>query len=69
MRRWKRIFGILTLVACGVLAVVFWPEKPEPVYKGKKLSEWMVGLGCDHVYRRNAEAAATGSVIREAVLR
>jgi hypothetical protein len=32
------------------LAVVFWPEKPEPVYKGKKLSEWVMEphgfIGC-----------------------
>jgi hypothetical protein len=43
MRRRKVILGILALLACGVLAVVFWPEKeiPEPVYKGRKLSEWI----------------------------
>src|SRR4051812_23084651 len=43
MRRRKVIITILALVLCGVLAVVFWPEKekPEPVYKGKKLSEWV----------------------------
>src|SRR4051812_20035075 len=40
MRRRKAIIGIVVLVVCAVLAVVFWPEKPEPVYKGKKLSEW-----------------------------
>jgi hypothetical protein len=42
MRHRKIVVGILVLVACGVLAVVFWPEKPEPVYKGKKLSEWVI---------------------------
>jgi hypothetical protein len=42
MRRRKVIFGILAVVVCGVLAAVFWPEKPEPVYKGKKLSEWVL---------------------------
>jgi hypothetical protein len=42
VRRRKFIFGILALVLCGVLAVMFWPEKPEPVYKGRKLSEWVV---------------------------
>jgi hypothetical protein len=26
---------------CAALAAVFWPEKPEPVYNGKKLSEWL----------------------------
>jgi hypothetical protein len=42
MRRRRVIIGILALVVCGVLAVVFWPEKPEPVYKGKKLSELLL---------------------------
>ena len=43
MRRRKVIIGILALLLCGVLAWMFWPEKemPEPVYKGKKLSEWI----------------------------
>src|SRR3954463_5623944 len=42
-RRRKIIIGILAVVLCGMLAVGFWPEKekPEPVYKGKKLSEWV----------------------------
>src|SRR3954471_2210964 len=43
MRSRKIILGILALAVCGVLlAVVFWPEKPEPIYKGRKLSEWIV---------------------------
>jgi hypothetical protein len=42
MRHRKVIIAILPLVACGILAAIFWPEKPEPVYKGKKLSEWVV---------------------------
>jgi hypothetical protein len=43
MRRPNIIIGIVVLVVCGTLAVMFWPEKqmPEPVYKGKKLSEWV----------------------------
>ena len=41
MRRRKVIIGILALLLCGVLAWMFWPEKPEPVYKGRKLSEWL----------------------------
>src|SRR3954467_12452352 len=44
MRRRKLIIGILALVLCVVLAFVFWPEKPEPVYKGRKLSEWVMGV-------------------------
>src|SRR3954463_11693946 len=45
MRRPNIIIGILAVVVCGVLlAVAFWPEKemPEPVYKGRKLSEWVI---------------------------
>jgi hypothetical protein len=41
MRRRNLIIGALALVLCEVLAVAFWPEKPEPVYKGRKLSEWL----------------------------
>jgi hypothetical protein len=43
-RRRKLLLGIFALVLCGVLAVMFWPEKPEPVYKGRKLSEWVVEI-------------------------
>src|SRR5689334_14916391 len=44
MRHRKVIIGLLALVVCGVLAVVLWPEKeiPEPIYNGKKLSEWVL---------------------------
>jgi hypothetical protein len=45
MRRSKIIFGILGLSLSGLLAVVFWPEKPGPVYNGRKLSEWVRVLG------------------------
>jgi hypothetical protein len=33
---------ILSVLLIGVLAIAFWPEtkKPEPVYKGRRLSEW-----------------------------
>src|SRR3954452_8424097 len=44
-RRRQVIIRILAVVVCGVwLTVVFWPEKemPEPVYEGKKLSEWVM---------------------------
>ena len=45
-QRRRAIIGILALVVCGVLVAYFWPEKPEPVYKGIKLSEWVViGVG------------------------
>src|SRR4051794_3322329 len=42
----KMILALLTLLAlvlCGVLAVVFWPRKPEPVYEGRKLSKCILG--------------------------
>jgi len=35
---------LLILAACAVvalLAAVFWPKEREPVYQGKKLSEWL----------------------------
>src|SRR4051794_19680388 len=38
-RRRKIIIGLLALVLCGVVAAVLWPEKPEPVYEGSKLSK------------------------------
>src|SRR3954471_23109933 len=44
MNRRKVIIAVPALAACVVLAVVFWPEKPEPVYKGRKLSEWMMDM-------------------------
>jgi hypothetical protein len=59
MRRRKTILGILALVVCGVLAVVFWPEKPEPVYKGKRLSEWVVDFGSN---QPNALAEAVEAI-------
>jgi hypothetical protein len=45
-RRRKIILGILALIICGGLAALLWPEKEklEPVYKGKKLSEWVVSF-------------------------
>src|SRR4051812_6257679 len=55
-KRRKAIVGILALVLCGLLAVVFWPEKPEPVYKGRKLSEWMISLGMSQELFINREA-------------
>jgi hypothetical protein len=38
MRSRKIIIGILAVVVCGVLAVVFW--RREPAYGGKKLHAW-----------------------------
>src|SRR4051794_23011316 len=54
MRRRRVIIGMLALMLCGILAVVFWPEKPEPIYKGKKLSEWaeMAGTPNSGAYMR-----------------
>src|SRR3954468_3281451 len=50
MRRRKIILGILALVLCGILAAALWPEPSEPVYKGRKLSEWLMephkSIGC-----------------------
>src|SRR5438045_4453980 len=44
MRPRKTVIGLLALAGFVVLAVVVWPEKrelAEPVYKGKKLGEWL----------------------------
>jgi hypothetical protein len=54
MPRRKVIIAILAAVVCGVLAVVFWLEEPEPVYKGKKLSEWIIDEDVQSVERREA---------------
>src|SRR4051794_21128856 len=42
-RHRKLLFGMfaLTLALIGVLAVALWRQKPEPVYQGKRLSEWV----------------------------
>src|SRR4051812_14802182 len=56
MRRRKIIIGILALVVVEVLAVVFWPEESEPVYKGKKLSEWVIRTGTSPELFFNREA-------------
>src|SRR3954464_13412647 len=56
MRRRKVIIGILALVLCGVLAVVFWPEaeRPEPIYNGRKLSQWAQSFGTNGAQREAA---------------
>src|SRR4051812_7051961 len=41
MRRRKILLGILAVVACAVWGGVLGREEPEPVYKGKKLSQWV----------------------------
>jgi hypothetical protein len=46
VKRGRRI--LLVVAACGVLVVVaalMWPREREPVYQGKKLSEWIQGEG------------------------
>src|SRR5678815_678386 len=47
MPRRKIIVAIPLVILCAALVAVFWPEKeiPEPVYEGKKLSEWLDKLG------------------------
>src|SRR3954471_11487355 len=41
MHNSKKITIAVALALFCAMAVMFWPEKPEPVYKGKKLSEWI----------------------------
>ena len=45
MRRRKVIIGVVALILFGVLLALLWPEIREPVYDGKKLSEWVEQLG------------------------
>src|SRR5215212_4893803 len=52
MPRRKVILGMLALVPCGILAVLFWPEKPEPVYEGRKLSQWVQGTARKGMFTR-----------------
>jgi hypothetical protein len=54
---------MLGLVLCGVLAVMLWPEEPEPVYKGKKLSEWILDMNSSSYFSPEAREAvqATGT--------
>jgi hypothetical protein len=54
MRRRKIIIGIFALVVIAALAVVFWPEKPEPVYKGRKLSDLIIDEDVQSAERREA---------------
>ena len=48
-RRGKVIVGILAIEVCCVLAAAFWPEKQErePVFEGRKLSEWVMDIADD----------------------
>jgi hypothetical protein len=61
--RRKIIIGLLALAVCGVLAVVFWPEKPEPVYKSRRLSEWVItGPKPEMAFREAVEAVGTNGI-------
>src|SRR5438128_1379403 len=56
MRRRNLIIGTLAVVLCGVLAVMFWLDKHEPVYAGRKLSVWVISLGTSPELFINREA-------------
>jgi hypothetical protein len=61
--RRKIIIGILVLALLGILAAAFWPEKPEPVYKGRKLSEWVEGgPTLEMGFREAVEAVGTNGI-------
>jgi hypothetical protein len=48
---------VLILVTCGFIAVVvtvIWPEKPEPMYNGRSLSEW------EEIYKRLLQSDMLG---------
>jgi hypothetical protein len=44
-RRRKLIIGMVGVALTGVLATALWPksEETEPIYKGRKLSDWLQG--------------------------
>jgi hypothetical protein len=65
MRRRNIIIGLLALVLCGILVSGLWPEKPEPVYKGRKLSDWLcsyeVWLANSHTLEAREALSAIGT--------
>jgi hypothetical protein len=42
MRPRNLIIGILATVFLSVFTLALWPDKPEPIYKGRRLSKWAV---------------------------
>jgi hypothetical protein len=43
--RWRRVVLIAVgLIVVTIVAVLIWPGEKEPVYQGKKLSEWIDGV-------------------------
>jgi hypothetical protein len=63
MNRRKLIAATLALVLCGALAVAFWPENPEPAYRGRKLSWWVLDVKSSSYLSAEAREAvrATGT--------
>jgi hypothetical protein len=48
------------LLVAGIAAIAFWPEKKEPEYKGRKLSEWLA-LYYEHPDQASEGVKAIGS--------
>jgi len=47
------ILGSVVAAVLAVIIIAFWPEKKEPEYRGKKLSEWLPTYdGPEVVWRR-----------------
>lgn len=63
----KRLWVILVsagIALAVVIAVSVWPGEREPVYQGKKLSEWLDMYGGHHGESSNTEMEEAGAAIR-----
>jgi HEAT repeats len=65
-RRQRVVVSLLVCLVAVVLAIV-WPREQEPVYRGKKLSEWLVTEGWAEGYRSLNEKKEPDADVGEAV--
>src|ERR1051325_1805440 len=56
-RRRNFVLAILSGLFIGCLAIAFWPGRPEPVYQGRRLSEW-----AEATERRRGSAAEMAEI-------
>jgi HEAT repeats len=67
VNRGRRV--VISLVACGVVAMVLtlvWPREREPVYKGRRLSEWLVSDGVvPDKWKRHEMSLEAAEAVRE----
>src|ERR1043165_2031777 len=62
----RRVFvAIATLVGAMLLGLglfIFWPEPPEPVFEGKRLSQWLEGASVGSTLQLRLMLISSGSV-------